>query len=119
MTTTKQYDLLNRLMSMVAGNTLTGSGHGIMFYEHCTNAVILKNDFGAATHRGIAWDGASGFLQHATIAKNVLGQGNSYHLKLRHPDSFNYFLMHNTYKNGASTNAPFIDAANSPVHFFY
>jgi len=58
-------------------------------------------------------------VQNIIAAKNILGQGDSYHLRLPHPDSFNYFLIRNTYKNGAITNSAFLDPASSPVHFSY
>jgi len=103
----------------ISGNTLLAGGHGVRLLDNCTNAVILKNDFGAATHRGIAYEGSNGIVRNIIAAKNILGQGDSYHVRLPYFDSFNYFLIRNTYKDGASTNNAFLDPAASPVHFSY
>jgi len=103
----------------ISGNTLVAGGHGVHLLDNCTNAVILKNDFGTATHRAIAYSGTNGVIKNIIVVKNILGQGDSYHLRLPHPDAFNYFLIRNTYKDGASTNNAFLDPAASPVHFSY
>jgi hypothetical protein len=108
------------IFSNVSGNTLLAGGHGLRALGSCTNALILKNDFSGATHRGIAYDQPAGYAQTIAIVKNVLNQGDSFHLKLMYSDSFNYFLMRNSYRDGTNLNLnAFIDAAGCPVHFFY
>jgi hypothetical protein len=108
------------IFSNMSGNTLLAGGHGLRAVRSCTNALILKNDFTGATHRGIAYDQLPGYAQNIAIVKNVLNQGDSFHLKLMYPDSFNYFLIRNSYRDGTNLNLnAFIDAAGCPVHFFY
>jgi len=82
----------------------------------CTNALVLKNDFGAAARRALDYQGSNGFVQNIQVIRNVLNQGTSYHLKLPYSDSGAYFLHKNVYTNGMSTVEPFLDPAASPVH---
>jgi hypothetical protein len=102
----------------VSGNTLQAGGHGVTLMRECTNVVVLKNDFSAATHRSLSYDdeNSGGYLTRAVIAKNILGQGDSFHAKVAWPDSPTYFLLRNTYQCGMNPVSPFLDAATSPVH---
>ena len=81
-----------------------------------TNAIVLKNDFGAASHRSLAYDTAAGQARTFQILKNVLNQGPSYHLKLPVSTGPEFFLWKNIYTNGFSSGEPFLDAASSPAH---
>jgi hypothetical protein len=105
----------------LCGNTLVAGGHGIVWADRCTNAVILKNDFSTATYRSLSYLGTNGSVGTIVVAKNILSQGVSQHLRLRYEDGNAYFLIRNRYQAFGSTNQinPFIDAAASPVHFFY
>ena len=84
-----------------------------------TNAVILKNDFGRADYRALAYDGTNGVVHAMAILKNQLNQGVSFHLKLREPDAAGYFLWKNAYTNGTATVRPFTDSASAPVHYIH
>ncbi len=87
---------------------------------------IVRTDtcfFSGATHRGIGYhiymtDEASfSALQSAAVAKNILNQGDSYHLKCPYLEGGKWFLLKNHYRNGGTNDVPaFIDPASSPVH---
>ena len=85
-------------------------------WRHCTNAVVIKNSFGAANHRALAYNGDPGAAVGISVLKNLLNQGISYHLKLEHPDSSGFFLQRNTYTNATGTGGAILDPAGSPVH---
>ena len=103
----------------ISGNTLVQGEQGVRWLERCTNAIVLKNHFAAASHRSLAYDGTNNQVSSIQIIKNVLTQGQSYHLKLRYLDSGSYFLQKNVYTNGVSNVNPFLDAAASPVHIMH
>ena len=104
-------------LANVSGNTLQAGGYGVLLEYDSSNAFILKNDFGAVAYGGLAFHGVPRTLQSAVVAKNILGQGVSYHVNLPCQDGFNYFLLRNTYKYSNTVVNPFLNAAASPVHF--
>lgn len=93
----------------------------MLWWDRCTNAIILKNDFGVATYRALSYLGTNGSVGTIIVAKNILGQGVSQHLRLRYEDGNGYFMIRDHYRAFGSTNQinPFIDAAASPIHFYY
>ncbi len=108
----------------ICGNTLQAGGHGLLILDIMTNLVVLKNDFSGATHRSIGYsfgvtdEAVYAGLQGVVVAKNILNQGDSYHLKFPYPDSGNWFLLKNHYWNNGTNDVPMVlDAASSPVHF--
>ena len=103
----------------VSGNRLVSGGHGIHWGNGCTNAVVLKNDFAAAAYRGLSYDGTNGAVNAMAILKNDLGQGVSYHLRLRESDAGGFFLWGNHYTNGVTAVNPFTDSLGAPVHFIH
>ena len=103
----------------ISGNTLLAGGHGVRWLDAATNAVVLKNDFGGATYRALAYDGTNGAVHAMAILKNRLNQGVSFHLKLREADAPGFFLWNNVFTNGVTTVNPFTDSASAPVHFIH
>jgi hypothetical protein len=110
---------LNMSVANVSGNKLLAGGHGVRWLDSATNAVVLKNDFGVADYRALAYDGSNGVVNAIAILKNQLNQGVSFHLKLREPDAGGFFLWNNLFTNGATTVNPFIDSATAPVHIIH
>ena len=100
----------------VSGNTLLAGESGIVWSDLCTNALVLKNDIWAASGGALDYQGSNGVVRNIQVVKNVLNQGQSYHLKLKYSDSGAFFLQKNTYTNNVSVGDPFIDPASSPVH---
>ena len=94
-------------------------GYGIQWLDNATNAIVIKNDFSAATYRSLAYDGTNNIVANIAILKNTLNHGASFHLKLREPDAVGYFLWNNRYTNITSTVNPFLDSARAPVHFIH
>ena len=101
----------------ISGNTLLSGGRGVAWLDHCTNALVLKNDFSAASHRALDYYGTNGHVGAVQITKNILNQGSSYHLKSRPGDGYGFFLWRNTYTNGVGSVKPFLDSEHSPIHF--
>lgn len=104
-----------------SGNTLFVGGHGVHWQNHATNALVLKNDFAAASYRALTYTGTNGAVHTITAAKNLLNQGTASHLRLRFEDSSGWFLLRNSYWMNGSTNVinPFIETPGSPVHFVH
>jgi hypothetical protein len=105
----------------VAGNTLLAGGHGVRWLNNCSNAFVLKNRFTNATYRALVYDGTNGAVRSVAILKNDLGQGASFHLKVRPEEAGSFFLWRNTYysSNGITAVNPFVDYPAAPVHFVY
>jgi hypothetical protein len=103
----------------ISGNTLLAGEHAIRWLDLCTNAIVLKNDFAAASWRGLDYYGSNGVVGNIQVLKNVLNQGQSYHLKARYLDSGGFFLQKNIYTNNVGVANPFLDAAASPVHIMH
>jgi len=102
----------------VCGNTLVTGGLGFGFIGVNTSALILNNNFGGATYRGIGCFGSPGYsLNTAQIFGNILGEGVSFHVQLPYTNSFGWFLGKNTYLNAYSNSVPpFMDPLSSAVH---
>jgi len=105
--------------SQVSGNTLVAGGYGVRWLDTCTDAVVLKNDFSAATFRGLSYDGTNGAVRNLTIIKNVLGQGTTFHFHARPEDGTAYFLIKNAYSNGVTGVNAFIDPQSGSVHWIH
>jgi len=103
----------------ISGNTLLTGQCAVVWYDCSTNALVLKNDFRGASIRALEYYGSNGVVRNIQILKNILNQGNSYHLKLKYPDSAAFFLQKNIYTNGVTRVDPFLDAAASPVHIMH
>ena len=105
----------------VSGNRLVAGGHGVTWGDNCTNALVLKNDFAAATLRALDYSGTNGAAGTITVLKNTLNQGLGGHLRPRYGESSGYFLLRNHYRANGSTNDvnPFLDLPDSPVHFVH
>jgi hypothetical protein len=105
-------------MANISGNTMTNGDHGVRWMDNCTNAIILKNDFSKAKFRALAYDGTNGAVQSVAIVANKLGQGTSYHLKMRPQEGGSFFLWRNAYysSNGVAAVNPFIDYPGAPIH---
>jgi hypothetical protein len=105
-------------LANVCGNTLLAGDHGVRWLDNCTNAIVLRNHFTNVTYRALAYDGTNGAVRNVAVLKNELGQGASYHLKVRPQEAGNYFLWSNHYynSNGVSEVSPFFDYPGAPVH---
>jgi hypothetical protein len=109
----------NCLAANVCGNTLTNGGHGFYFQGGCSNALILNNNFGGATYRGIGYGSTGDYLNTAQIFGNILSEGVSFHVQLIYTNSFGWFLGGNTNVNTNSIVVPlFMDPASSAVHIY-
>jgi hypothetical protein len=96
---------------------MASGGFGVSFGPNCTNAIIMNNNFGNAGFRGIGFVDAAGSLQNASIFRNILGEGVSFHAQVDYTNSFGWFLNQNTYLNSSSNSLPpFLDPAASSVH---
>lgn len=105
----------------VCGNTLVSGPHGFLYGPGCTNAIILANDFSAASYRGIGgWPLSigNGTLQSASIFNNKIGEGVSFHAEVDFLNSFGWFLGQNTYMNGTNAVPLFCDPLSPAVHIF-
>ena len=105
-------------MANVSGNTLLAGDQGVRWLDNCTNAIVLKNRFTNVTYRALVYDGTNGAVRTVAVLKNELGQGASYHLKVRPQEAGSYFLWSNRYYNSSGvpvTNA-FLDYPDAPVH---
>lgn len=100
----------------ISGNTLLAGQGGILLADLCTNALVLKNDFRAASGTALEYYGSNGVVRNVQAVKNILNVDKTYHVKLQYPDSGAFFLQKNVYTNGISNVDPFLDAAASPVH---
>ncbi len=105
----------------VSGNTLVAGGHGVVWVNNGTNALILKNDFGAASYRALSFTSTNTGVLNITAARNILNQGSASHVRPRVEDAPGWFLLRNTYRMNGSTNSinPFIEPSGSPVHFVH
>ncbi len=105
----------------LSGNTLIAGGHGAHWDDNCTNAIVLKNDFGAASYRSLSFTSTNIGVLNITAAKNILNQGSASHVRPRNEDAPGWFLLRNSYRMNGSTNSinPFIEPSGSPVHFVY
>jgi hypothetical protein len=119
----------NCLSAGICGNMLVSGGMGFRYDGSCSNALMLNNDFGRATYRGIGYmqagDALIGYLpagetvNTAQVFSNILGQGVSFHVQLPYANSFGWFLDGNTYLNAYSNSVPlFLDPLSSAVHIF-
>ncbi len=103
----------------VIGNTLVTGGHGVLFGFACTNALVMDNDFGAATYRGIGYQATGNSLNAAQIYSNTLGEGASFHVQLTYSNSFGWFLGNNIYSTTNSNSVSlFTDPASSDMHIY-
>jgi hypothetical protein len=59
----------------ISGNTLLQGGLGVRWGDLCTNSIVLKNNFAAASHSSLAYEGTNGQARSIQIIKNVLNQG--------------------------------------------
>ncbi len=102
----------------VSGNTLVAGGHGVRWLDNATNAIVLKNDFGAASYRSLSATGTNAMLLSATVVRNVLNQGVSSHARTTGSELSGWFLLRNQYRlNGTNTVNPFLEPMSNPVHF--
>jgi hypothetical protein len=102
----------------VCGNTLVNGGEGVDFMGASSNSVILANNFSGVAHNSILDLGTGGLtVQDGQVLRNILGRGDSYHLKVPYGQGFNWFLYQNQYLDAFSNNVPpFTDAASLPAH---
>src|SRR5262249_55307980 len=82
-------------LANVTGNSMSSGGHGVRWRDNCTNAIVLKNGFASPTLRALSYDGTNGAVRNVAVLKNQLGQGNSYHLKVRPQEAGAFFLWQN------------------------
>jgi hypothetical protein len=102
----------------VCGNTLQAGGYGVGYTGANDNAIILHNDFSAATYRGIGAQFLGDTLNNAQIFGNKLSEGVSFHAQLGVTNGFGWFLGNNTYMDSHSNTIPvFLDPITAPVHF--
>ena len=105
----------------VCGNTLSNGMEGVYFVSPSSNSVILANNFGGVAHNSIVdlgWE--SGTVQDAQVIGNMLGRGDSYHLKTPYTQGPNWFLYKNQYVDSHSNSVPvFTDSASLPAHITY
>ena len=102
------------------GNEADGwNAEGIRLLTSAATPCRIKNDFAAASYRGLSYDGTNGVASGVAILKNQIGQGVSYHLRLRESDAGGFFFWQNRFTNGVTTVNPFTDSANAPVHFIH
>jgi hypothetical protein len=107
------------LSASICGNTLVSGGIGFRYDGGCSNALVLNNDFGTTSYRGIGYPFSGGSLNTAQIFSNILSQGVSFHVQLPYATSFGWFLDGNTYLNGSTNKVPvFLDPLSSAVHIF-
>jgi hypothetical protein len=103
----------------VCGNTLFAGCLGFYFTGASTNALVLNNNFGAASYRGIGYALSGDSLNSAQIFGNTLCEGVSFHVQLHYVDSFGWFLGNNTNVNTNSIVVPlFTDPAATAIHIF-
>ena len=101
----------------VCGNTLVTGGYGFFFSRSNGGALLLNNNFGGATYRGIGHETGIDTLTNAQVFGNTLGEGVSFHAQLPYANTFGWFFRQNTYVNALSNSvAPFFDPASSAVH---
>lgn len=103
------------------GNTLISGGHGVRWKDNGTNALILKNDFSAASYRAFSVTSTNAGLLTITAAKNLLNQGSASHVRMRTEDSSGWYLLRNSYRANGPTNSlnPFIEPTGGSTHFVH
>jgi hypothetical protein len=105
--------------AIVSGNTLSNGGLGFLFSSTNGNALIMNNNFEAASYCGIGYQYIGDSLNAAQIYGNSLGQGVNFHVQLPYTKSFSWFLGSNTYWNINSNPVPlFADPASSSIHIY-
>jgi hypothetical protein len=106
------------LSANVFGNTLVSGGYGFEFQGICSNALVLNNNFGAASYRGIGYRYVGDSLNSAQIFGDTLGEGVSFHLQIPYANSFGWFAGQNAYLTGTNQTAtsPFTDPPASALH---
>jgi hypothetical protein len=105
------------LAANVCGNTLSNGGLGFKFSGANGNALILNNNFGAATFGGIGYTTPGDFLNTAQIFGNSFNDGVTFHVQLTFSSSFGWFIEGNTNLNSASNSVPlFTDPLSSAAH---
>ena len=112
----------NCLSASVCGNTLVSGAFGFRFVGNNAQALVMNNNFGNATYRGIGIIGGDSpsvdYLSTAQIFSNTLGEGVSFHVQLQNTNSFGWFLGGNIYVNtNGNIIPPFFDPASAAVHF--
>ena len=101
----------------ISGNTLLAGGEGVRWYEQCTNALVLKNNFSGVTHRALAYDDSTNAVRNIRVLKNVLGRGHGYHLDLDPRDGHHFYFWKNVYTNSSGAGEPVLNPGSSPIHF--
>jgi hypothetical protein len=100
----------------VCGNVMSTGGTGVAYITSCSNSVILANNFSAVAYRSILDLGVGSEIDNQTIG-NVLGCGNSCHLKAHLSEGQSWFLYNNQYVNTNLNNVlPFTDAGTLWAH---
>jgi Concanavalin A-like lectin/glucanases superfamily len=103
----------------ICGNMLSNGGYGLVFSSTNASALILNNNFGAASYCGIGTYFIFDSLSSAQIFGNTIGEGVNFHIQLPYTNSFSWFLGSNTYWNVNSNSvSPFFDPASAAVHIF-
>jgi hypothetical protein len=108
---------IHSLSVSVCGNTLLAGGYGVLYTSDNDKAIILNNDFRAASYRGIGFGFMSDTLDNAQIFGNKLREGVSFHVQVGMTNGFGWFLGNNTYMDMNSNTVPvFLDPISAPVH---
>ena len=103
----------------ICGNTMSNGGCGFIFQGTNGSALILNNNFGSVSYKGIGYLDIGDSLNMAQIFGNSLGQGVNFHAQLAYTNSFGWFMGSNTYVNLNSNSVPlFTDPASSAIHIF-
>ena len=102
----------------VSGNTLAAGCVGVRAQGVSTNALVLANDFGAASLRSLDWIGGGRDAVSVAIANNKLCGGASQHLRGLLLEGTRHFLLGNSYVNTNGTPANLqLEPVALPVHY--
>jgi hypothetical protein len=100
----------------ICGNMLSNGGYGFLVSSTNANALILNNNFGAASYCGIGTQYILDSLSSAQIFGNIIGEGVNFHIQLAYTNSFSWFLGSNTFWNlNSNPVSLFTDPASSGV----
>jgi hypothetical protein len=106
------------LSANVCGNTLLVGEYPIVYQSYNSSAIILNNDFSAATCRGMGHYNLADSINSVQFFGNKLNEGASFHVQVGIANGFGWFLGNNTYldTNNNTMLAPFLDPVAAAVH---